>query len=490
MATIHKLKKDGATIFPATITDAIVHPTTGGTLSEIIKEYNVTELFPTEGIDGGNKYTLAAAVQVLDSHLRTQDKTVGIRVAFEDTEYPSNHRSYMYLGGTMTSTANWYDGVDLGEVKAGAVVGDVGQWVPTTAQAYVDEALAGLTATVNATKDKMVVTTWANLVSLRSNSELKPGVLYRISDYTTATNAYGTQSAAHNFDVIVQALGIAQLSENAKAIMRTGDTYFSNSNLEAWELKYCLANDATRFTWASSSGKGVIYWMKDEFGNEAPFDFKNIKFARYNVTASTVISPLTGNYAGYNDADAPSATTIYPTGISVETSTPIYKYTFSDPDTPNEESADQSMTGAAKGNKIISNGANLPNIIMGGSNNILINCKNLIEIGNSTNSVYHDVDNSWLKGDKSKCKIEHGSNLYFNSDQSNLTLSNGSWITSVNTTSRTYNNVTVLPGIYGSQSGARDIESVLTASITLPQFVGVNSSNVLKGWNLADNAPS
>lgn len=57
--------------------------------------------------------------------------------------------------------------------------------------------------------------------------------------------------------------------------------YFSNSNLAAWEIKYCLDNDTTRFAWADAeNGKGVIYYMKDEYGNECPYDFKNIQFVR------------------------------------------------------------------------------------------------------------------------------------------------------------------------------------------------------------------
>ena len=43
-------------------------------------------------------------------------------------------------------------------------------------------------------------------------------------------------------------------------------------------MKYCLDNDTTRFAWASSSGKGVIYRMIDEFENDVPYDFKNIMF--------------------------------------------------------------------------------------------------------------------------------------------------------------------------------------------------------------------
>lgn len=57
----------------------------------------------------------------------------------------------------------------------------------------------------------------------------------------------------------------------------------SVNNLSSWELKYCLDNDITRFLWASASGKGVIYYMKDEFNNECPYDFKNILFKRYKI---------------------------------------------------------------------------------------------------------------------------------------------------------------------------------------------------------------
>ena len=44
------------------------------------------------------------------------------------------------------------------------------------------------------------------------------------------------------------------------------------------QVLYCLDNDSGRFGWADDSGKGVIYWMRDLYGNEAPYDFKNIQF--------------------------------------------------------------------------------------------------------------------------------------------------------------------------------------------------------------------
>lgn len=57
------------------------------------------------------------------------------------------------------------------------------------------------------------------------------------------------------------------------------DTSYEVANFPAWELKYCIDNDSSRFAWADEEdGKGVIYYMKDGHGNECPYDFKNIQF--------------------------------------------------------------------------------------------------------------------------------------------------------------------------------------------------------------------
>lgn len=57
------------------------------------------------------------------------------------------------------------------------------------------------------------------------------------------------------------------------------------ANIPAWELKYCLDNDTTRFAWANPEGCGVIYYMKDEWDNECSYDFKNIQFHRDSYPA-------------------------------------------------------------------------------------------------------------------------------------------------------------------------------------------------------------
>lgn len=82
MSAIHKLTKNGSTIFPASTTDAIVHPSVAASVTNMIKEYNVSELFPTEGIDDGTVYTLDLAISVLGAHLRDSEKCGGIKIIF------------------------------------------------------------------------------------------------------------------------------------------------------------------------------------------------------------------------------------------------------------------------------------------------------------------------------------------------------------------------------------------------------------------------
>ena len=104
---------------------------------------------------------------------------------------------------------------------------------------------------------------------------------YRIIDYVTTTSQENTSSAGHPFDVIVLATSENTLSEEAKAIQHNGDEYFNTSNLNAWKIWYSLDNDTNGFEWAdATNGKGVIYKMIDEHGNDCPYDFKNILFKR------------------------------------------------------------------------------------------------------------------------------------------------------------------------------------------------------------------
>ena len=141
--------------------------------------------------------------------------------------------------------------------------------------------------------------TYSDLKALRDGAKLTPSRLYRITDYITTTVQSNTKSARHPFDVIVLALSESELLEQAWAIQHEGDEYFTNSNLSDWELWYCLDNDTTRFAWAdSTNGKGVIYRMIDEFGNDCPYDFKNIQFYRQWNEAKQLWSTISNGAVG------------------------------------------------------------------------------------------------------------------------------------------------------------------------------------------------
>lgn len=147
--------------------------------------------------------------------------------------------------------------------------------------------------------DLLVEVTYSELKTMRDGLQLVPGQQYRITDFTTIINGNVTvsgttktlyRSANHPFDIIVTADSSNTLNENARAIQHSGDTYFASQNLKAWQLKYCIDNNTTRFNWASSSGKGVIYYMKDERENECGYDFKNIQMKRFKITAVDLTS--------------------------------------------------------------------------------------------------------------------------------------------------------------------------------------------------------
>lgn len=135
--------------------------------------------------------------------------------------------------------------------------------------------------------DTLENVTYSELIDLKTNGQLKKGLYYRITDYVTTTNGTTTnssepsRSAGHQFDIIVQALGVSDLAEICTACLHEGDTYFVNDNLSGWQIWYDINNDTSKYAWAdTTNGKGVIYRLIDEKGNECPYDFKNIQFYR------------------------------------------------------------------------------------------------------------------------------------------------------------------------------------------------------------------
>jgi len=207
----------------------------------------------------------------------------------------------------------------VGFNQFGAVIRKVKAWVESTfltlSKDSADQSIAGVRSVsdiINLAKGAssaapLTKITYAELKALRDGTKLVPGMQYRITDYTCTTITQDTQSAGHVFDIIVTADDERTLNAKARAIHHEGDTYFTKSDLAKWQIWYDLNNDPTKYGWSDeANGKGVIYRMVDEYGNDCPYDFKNIQSKRWKITSTH--NSLNNEYIGIDGLDIDGST--------------------------------------------------------------------------------------------------------------------------------------------------------------------------------------
>lgn len=142
--------------------------------------------------------------------------------------------------------------------------------------------------------------THSDLMTKVTGKTLVPGQQYMITDYIAYTSQTGTtynSLSSTKFNLIVTAVSTSKLSEHAKAVAKS-DTDTTAANYHLWEIWYDIKNDTNKYTWIVDNGgndspKGVIYRMIDEYGNDLPYDFKNIKFYLYTASGFTVTTNST-----------------------------------------------------------------------------------------------------------------------------------------------------------------------------------------------------
>lgn len=110
--------------------------------------------------------------------------------------------------------------------------------------------------------------TYETIKTLKDNSELVPGKQYKILNYSATVSGTNVSANGLDFPIIVTAIETNRFDEKAIA-------EFGEENREVW---YCFDNDTSRFDWANSGGKGVIYRMIDRRGNDVPYDYEGILF--------------------------------------------------------------------------------------------------------------------------------------------------------------------------------------------------------------------
>lgn len=117
----------------------------------------------------------------------------------------------------------------------------------------------------------MSFVTYDELKTLVDNAELLPGRFYTITNYKFVPASGASVSSTNiEYKIVVPAISTSELSTNGWLIDNDNNVY---------EIRYNINNDTSLYNWANStSGRGVIYWMKDKFNNEAPHDFLNILY--------------------------------------------------------------------------------------------------------------------------------------------------------------------------------------------------------------------
>ena len=89
----------------------------------------------------------------------------------------------------------------------------------------------------------------------------------------------------------------------------------------------------------TEAGKGTITWMKDEWGNEAGYDFKNVQFKRWKVTDELERENINGHYIGILNNLSDNKQSIE------DESDFIWCYTFATPIDGSQDTSDFSLRG-------------------------------------------------------------------------------------------------------------------------------------------------
>jgi hypothetical protein len=150
------------------------------------------------------------------------------------------------------------------------------------------------------------------LISLASTGQLKPGMKYRITDYAPVVNSeyritdtinnrerykVGAFELANiNFDIIVTASSERTLFDDVELITKSGLPSTFQLDYSKYKAKYDLfgnkGGDNTKYQYLDSNAAGVIYYMKDQFGNEASYDFENVYYI--DIRNSNIYYAFTG----------------------------------------------------------------------------------------------------------------------------------------------------------------------------------------------------
>lgn len=156
---------------------------------------------------------------------------------------------------------------------------------------------------------KPTYTTYAKLKELVVGKKLNILSTYIITDYLPVLSSTYSQTAQSTDKSQFALMLIANTNSTffheclAVDLVKGDQSNLSIANVRNLKILYDFNNDETKYDWiADGIGNGVIYRMVDEYGNDCPYDFYNIKFnfgGKYYYT----FSEISGNGVNfYKDA--------------------------------------------------------------------------------------------------------------------------------------------------------------------------------------------
>ena len=230
------------------------------------------------GIPHSLNYTYTAYGQTLTA---TDISCVFINNVFYETEY----QNFTMMGNVENSLGFYTNGVQIimGEphstnhkwyANKTIVVHEetddeaVKTWLKANAKKQTQTILERLDTLE--TKPAQTSITYAELKSLRDNSELVPGMFYRIIDYQCTTSQANTRAMNNRFDVIVQALSNNTLSENASA-----DYHYNEDGSVDGYFQFIKSQTTINIEWLFSLGAGG-------YGDGNNFSFNGLGYEENN----------------------------------------------------------------------------------------------------------------------------------------------------------------------------------------------------------------
>lgn len=126
-------------------------------------------------------------------------------------------------------------------------------------------------------KAQVIETTWQGLKTLRDNSQLVAGSLYRITDYNCTTTQQDTQSAGHQFDIVLLALSEDKLAEEGWAMMNESNIY---------DVTFADGVTLKCYVW-NIGGGGINVSRVDNHKGQIGLPISDFVFNEINKTATT-----------------------------------------------------------------------------------------------------------------------------------------------------------------------------------------------------------